>query len=261
VNPCRQDAERELKGFFLQGGRRITSLRGQLALLVAASILPLLAFSLLQIFYSYRSERESAGQHTLEVARGLAQAVDRELQSRIIALQVLALSPTLQMGDLEAFRVRATTFLDRYAPKASIGVSDESGRFLLVAGAAAAGAAKIRGNPEISAQVFRTGRPAISNLYVEASTARLGYSVDVPVLKNEEVIYTLFLNPSLDSFADIIAQQRPPEGSVVSIFDPAGVIAARIPNAERFLGQESLIASPTPRFFSTGRRHSRYDIP
>jgi PAS domain S-box-containing protein len=208
-------------------------------MLVAASILPLLAFSLLQIFYSYRSERESAGQHTLEVARGLAQAVDRELQSRIIALQVLALSPTLQTGDLEAFRVLATTFLGRYAPKASIGVSDESGRLLLVAGAAAAGAANVRGNPEISAQVFRTGRPAISNLYVDASTARPEYTVDVPVLKNEKVISTLFLNPHLDSFTEIIAQQRPPEGSVVSIFDPAGVIAARIPNAERFLGQKA----------------------
>ena len=67
-------------------------------------------------------------------------------------------------------------------------------------------------------------------------------SVDVPVVEDGRVLYDLALNYPLERFAEIISQQRPPANWTIGVFDRAGTTVARVPNAERFIGQR---ASPS----------------
>jgi two-component sensor histidine kinase len=67
-------------------------------------------------------------------------------------------------------------------------------------------------------------------------------TIHVPVIHDGQVVYSLSINPTLESFSEIIHQQRPEEGWVISVFDRAGVNVARTPNPDRFVGTK---ASPS----------------
>src|SRR3954454_18446105 len=99
---------------------RRLSLRARLALLVIAGVLPLVAFNLASAYLGYREERARASRQALDLARGLALAVDGELRARIAVLEVLALSRALAAGDLATFRTQAETVLARQSPGANI---------------------------------------------------------------------------------------------------------------------------------------------
>src|SRR5712691_10853264 len=87
--------------------RRHLSLRWRLVLLVVASVVPLLAFSLGNQYLAYREEVAYTGNQTLALARSMSLVVEDELQARIAALQALTVSGALQAGDLDGFREQA----------------------------------------------------------------------------------------------------------------------------------------------------------
>jgi hypothetical protein len=64
--------------------------------------------------------------------------------------------------------------------------------------------------------------------------------IDVPVkVEDGSIRYILTMNPSLDTFDRIIQRQHFPESWVISVFDRKAVIAARVPNAFKFVGHEA----------------------
>ncbi len=231
---------------------RAVSLKRSLLLCALGIVLPLVLFFGALGIAEVRSERERAIQRLQDVTRGMAQAVDLELQALVLALQALALSPALQAADIEAFRPQAETFLT-LIPGAGLGLTERSGKLVLQTGLGVPplkpGA--IVGSPELVERVFLTGQPIISDLYATPILRRLGFSVNVPVFRGGQVVYVLRLNPYTDGMARIIERQRPAAGWVVSVFDSKGVNVARVPNADRFVGQAaapsllpSLLAAP-----------------
>src|SRR5215469_2060140 len=83
------------------------SLRARLMLLVVASVVPLVAFTLVRGYLDYQDAVTGAGRKTLELARSLALGVEKQQQARIAVLEVLALSNALRRGDFDVFRARA----------------------------------------------------------------------------------------------------------------------------------------------------------
>jgi len=243
-----QEADPELK----VPVQRSVSLKSSLLLCAAGIVLPLLLFFGALGVFEVRSERERASQHLLDLTRGMAQAVDLELQARVLALQSLALSPALQAGDIEAFQPQAEAFLT-LMPGAVLGLADRSRNVLLQAGRSLPrlkpGATIV--NPELVERVFLTGQPVISDLYRTVLQGRLGFSVNVPVFRGGQVAYSLRLNPFTEGMARIIERQRTPAGWVISVFDSSGAHVTRVPNPDRFVGQPaasglrpSLLAAP-----------------
>ncbi len=218
------------------------SLRKRLALLVIASVLPVVGFAAVNAYLNHRQDRERASERTLEIARGMSLVVERELQSAIAGLQGLAVSRALRSGDLSTFRGQAEQFLKALPPNSFVIVADENGQQLLNTRLAEGQPLPLRGDPAVSRRVFETGRPVISNLFTGRIVQRPVISVDVPVLRDGRVVYELALNYPLERFAEIIAQQRPPANWTIGVFDRAGTTVARVPNAERFIGQR---ASPS----------------
>ena len=91
-------------------------------------------------------------------------------------------------------------------------------------------------------EVFRTGRPAYSSLFVGSVTDQRIISVSVPVVRNGTVVNELSFDPPLALFQNIIRQLRPSDDWTMSFFDRTGVNFARVPNPEQTIGQR---ASPT----------------
>ena len=96
--------------------RRGLSLRWCLGNLIAASVAPILSFSLGYQYLAYRQAVVAAGQETLPLARSMSLLVDEELQVRIAALQTLAISRSLTDGDFDGFRGLAETVVTQEFP-------------------------------------------------------------------------------------------------------------------------------------------------
>src|SRR5688572_7620442 len=71
----------------------VMTIRRQLVRLVAASVMPAALCTSLLIVYGYDRQRELVEARTLDVARALAQTVDRELARYPAAMLALATSP------------------------------------------------------------------------------------------------------------------------------------------------------------------------
>ena len=102
------------------------SLRRRLLVLVGGSMLPVLILAAAVVMQGYGRAEQAAQERVLQITRSTVAAVDRDLENRIAALQVLALSPALQTADFEAFRGEAERFLSRIPSGAGISVSERS---------------------------------------------------------------------------------------------------------------------------------------
>jgi two-component sensor histidine kinase len=174
-------------------------------------------------------------------------AVDREVQSIVAALQVLALSQPLREGDFAGFRRQAETYLSQQRPGSNLVLSDRTKQIINLRVPPGEPLPQLVENETVRT-VFETARPAVSNLRVGPVLRRMIVTVHVPVIHDGRVVYSLSINPTLETFDDIIREQRPPESWVVSVFDRAGVNVARTPNPERFVGHraaESLLPELT----------------
>jgi PAS domain S-box-containing protein len=222
-------------GRHAQGG---SSLRQRLVVLVTVAIVPTLLFAIVSVYLDYRLDRAQAERQTVEIARGLSVAVERELEARVAGLRVLALSDALRRGDLDGFRAQAEAFLSQQPPGASLGLADESGLLIVAVGTAAPqdGAPRRRLNMVSVRQVFAAGQASVSDFYRNVLSGRPSFSVDVPVFQDGRVVYDLALNPGLDVLADVIAEQRPQPGWIVTVFDASGTILARSQRSDRFVG-------------------------
>jgi two-component sensor histidine kinase len=64
-------------------------------------------------------------------------------------------------------------------------------------------------------------------------------TVEVPVLRDGEVLYDISFSPPISIFHTIIEKQRPGEDWTISIFDGNGVNFARIPNPHETIGKRA----------------------
>jgi len=97
----------------------------------------------------------------------------------------------------------------------------------------------MRHNREIVEKVFATKGPAYSNLFYGAVKQRPIMTVEVPVLRDGEVLYDISFSPPISIFHTIIEKQRPGEDWTISIFDGNGVNFARIPNPHETIGKRA----------------------
>jgi signal transduction histidine kinase/CheY-like chemotaxis protein len=233
------------------------SLRARLMLLVVASVVPLVAFTLVRGYLDYQDAVTGAGRKTLELARSLALSVEKQQLARIAVLQVLAQSDALRRGDLEAFRARAEGVVAELFPGSNIVLLRQDGTQVLNTLVPPGAPLPQRPNIEATKQVFATGRPAISNVYLGIAARRYVVSVEVPVKRADgTIVYSLSSVPESGAFDEAMRRSGLPDNWVFSIFDREGVNVARNLNPERFIGQkagagllERMLARPEDMFF------------
>jgi hypothetical protein len=83
--------------------RRSLGIQARLVVLVLVTVLPLVALSSFAILRTVDNERSRIERDVRERVGILCDAVDREIGSVQVTLQILASSPNLQSGDMAAF--------------------------------------------------------------------------------------------------------------------------------------------------------------
>ena len=218
------------------------SLPVRLALLVAGTTLPLIVFAAVLVFNDYEQDRKDASQRVLETVRSIRLVLDAEMQRMTGGLQVLSLTNALRDGDFEGFRRITRGFLDQYRDGGVVLVADRSGRQVFSSVTADAASLPPRNNRDIVDKIFTEKKPLYSNLFIGAVKNRLIVTVEVPVMREGEVIYVISFSPPIEIFQDIIEKQRPNQDWTISIFDSEGTNFARVPNPQETIGKR---ASPT----------------
>ena len=213
------------------------SLPVRLALLVAGTALPLILFAAGIVLRNYEEDRKAATQRVLETVRSVRLVLDAEVQRMTGGLQVLALTNSLRSGDFESFRRIALGFLDQYGKDGVILVADRDGRQLFSSVTTDTASLPTRNNREIVEKVFATRQPQYSDLFVGAVKKQLIVTVEVPVIRDGNVIYDVSFSPPIGMFQTMVEKQRPSNDWTISIFDRQGVNVARVPNPEATLGQ------------------------
>jgi two-component sensor histidine kinase len=221
---------------------RKLSLPVRLALLVAGTTLPLIIFASGIVFHNYEQGREDASLQVLQTVRSIRHLLDAEMQRMTGGLEVLALTSALREGDFGNFRRIALGFLEQYGKDGVVLVADREGRQLFSSVTPDTAGLPLRNNREIVEKVFATRRPQYSNLFVGVVKNRLIVTVEVPVLRDGEILYDISFSPPIEIFQTIIERQRPSRDWTISIFDGNGINFARVPNPQETVGKR---ASPS----------------
>jgi two-component sensor histidine kinase len=215
------------------------TLRGRMTLLVLAGVLPLLGFHLASIYEDFQAERQEVARQALDLARSLAQVVESELDTRVAALEVLAMSQALANDDLVTFRAEAEAVLALQQPGASIVLLGEDGQQLMHTGLPPGAPLLERREIENRERVLATGQPAVSDLYFGVVARRPVISIDVPVRRRDgRLDRVLGFNPRANAFSDLIARQLQNSGWIISVTDRAGVRIAWLPSHGRHIGDQ-----------------------
>ena len=214
----------------------------RLALLVAGTTLPLIIFAAGIIFQNYAQDRRDATQRVLETVRSIRLVLDSEMQRMTGGLQVLSLTNVLRERDFEGFRRIVTGFLEQYGKEGVVLVADRDGRQVFSSVTPDAASLPLRNNRDIVDKVFADKRPHYSNLFLGAVEKRMIVTVEVPVMRDGEVLYAISFSPPIEIFQAMIEQQVPGKDWTISIFDSEGVNFARVPNPQSTAGQR---ASPS----------------
>lgn len=214
----------------------------RLALLVAGTTLPLIIFAAGIIFQNYAQDRRDATQRVLETVRSIRLVLDSEMQRMTGGLQVLSLTNVLRERDFEGFRRIVTGFLEQYGKEGVVLVADRDGRQVFSSVTPDAASLPLRNNRDIVDKVFADKRPHYSNLFLGAVEKRMIVTVEVPVMRDGEVLYAISFSPPIEIFQAMIEQQVPGKDWTISIFDSEGVNFARVPNPQSTVGQR---ASPS----------------
>jgi diguanylate cyclase (GGDEF)-like protein/PAS domain S-box-containing protein len=205
--------------------------------LVLACLLPGIFGAVMLFAREYREGRAQQGKDTLQTARALVQAVDNQIL-RIQGIgQGLATAGSLSRGDFAAFHRSAREALQQSGLGADVILADASGRELVNTAQPFGAPLQRYDNPALLAEVFRTGQPAVSNLYTSRALRRPVVAVGVPVRLRGEVAYCIAIGILPEMFADTLSAQRLPAEWIASVLDGTGRFVARTKSGEQLLGK------------------------
>ncbi len=223
-------------------GARSTTIRAELTRVVLAAALPVWLASAVLLYEDQADDRALIERDARATARALMVAIDRDLASARTAAQVLATSPYLISGDLDAFYAQAKATLPTSGGNDLV-LSDASAQEVLNTLRPYGEQLPRHGDPKLVERVFTTGQPAVSDLYSNGvPLGRPLVSIDVPVFRGGAVVYDLSVGFFPNRLGDILHQEQLPANWIGSVFDSKGVYVARTRAADRFVGQKGMPA-------------------
>ena len=153
------------------------------------------------------------------------------------ALETLALSPLAGSATLDQFDKQAEAFLARQPPGSVMGLAGPDMIRLRPMVCRPSGSIRnSSASPSLPGSGFDTGRPIVTDMHVGRVTGLSGFSVDVPVFRDGQVVYNLYIRLLPAIMQDLIARQHLPPGAVLAVVDTAGVVVARVPDPDQFIG-------------------------
>jgi diguanylate cyclase (GGDEF)-like protein len=218
--------------------KRIPTIRSRLILLVLAYIIPASLMVVALISYNYHQDRARLVQESIATARAIMSAVDRELAGTQAAMYALATSPHLDSNDLAAFYEQAMDVL-RTQRAYNILLIDRSYQQRLNT-LRPFGTKLPNGADPWLQQVFQTGKPVITDVFLGPVAKKPVLGIATPVLRGDTVIHVLGASILPERLAELLTQQRLPAHWIGGIFDSTGHIVARTHQMERYVGKKGV---------------------
>jgi len=203
---------------------------------VAACLLPAILAAVGLLVSNYQQQRAERVDDTASSVRSLVSAIDRDFVIAESALSALATSPFLKNQDFRSFHAQAGELL-RLGFINNIVLIDASGQQLVNTIIPFGEALPNTNVMAMTERIFKTGMPEVSDLRVGAALKKPVVSVAVPVLSGQTVTYILTGVVLPAQLQKTMSASGLPTDRIVTIFDRAGVIAARSHAIERFLGK------------------------
>jgi signal transduction histidine kinase/ActR/RegA family two-component response regulator len=210
---------------------RLTTLRSRLVLLVAASVLPVLGLSLVLGYFVVAHEEERFHDAILDRNRTFVTAIDAEIRGHISTLALLATSPSLASGDMEAFHKEARRALETQPDWRNIFVLDPSGQHLLSALHDLDAELPKALETELEAIQFvaSTGQPHIGSISSGPKRTFFAIPVRTGVVVDGMVKYVLQFTLKPDALMRLLKAQDYAKDWTVGIVDSRATFVARIP--------------------------------
>ena len=117
-------------------------------------------------------------------------------------------------------------------------LTDRSGAQLLNTLVPFGGPLPSQGNTPQGTKVLETGRPVVSDLFIEPVARKEMIAIEVPVFRGNEIKYTLSAGFLTGRFNELLKQQGLQSTWITSIFDASGGFVVRTLNPADFVGQK-----------------------
>jgi len=214
--------------------RHTLSIQAQFLLYSLALMVPALIFSGLMIYRSAALERQSLDREMEGRLRSLVAGIDREFAGTLTTLKALSSSPSLADGDLKAFYGQGMAAHEFGGDHFFL--TNPSGKQLVNTRVAWGEPLPDRSGNDWS-EVIKTGRPHVSDLYLDELAKARVYSVSVPVKKGTKVAYVLSASISPERVFEILKHANLDRDWLSVVADRQGIIVARSQDFQSFVGQ------------------------
>ncbi len=196
-----------------------------LVAMVCAIALPMLAFVALLLAQLQVNERAALESRTEREAQTLATGINRTLQEMSTTLKLLATSPELSAGDLEAFHNRSQAALR--AGSLFVILVDAEGRQLLNTRVPYGTDLGRTSNLAALQSVLESGRIGVSDVFLGMTSGRWVFNVLLPLPKElSDKGAALILTKNADELATLMSKDGLPQGWSAAVLDSAGFVVA-----------------------------------
>jgi PAS domain S-box-containing protein len=206
--------------------------------LILVCLLPATLLVGVMLFVEYKIDRKELEQEALKSARSAVQEVDQQLAETELLAQTLATSGTLLRNDLAGFHKRVLRLMNDSNSDLSAALYDFNGQQLLNTVAPFGQPLSKRTNLEPIHSVFATGKMPPQKLMFRLSGGGPVVRTFTPVYAGNKVVYVLGVGGSIEKMSTALNQIKLPSGSVASIIDSSGIIAARTLDGKTFIGKK-----------------------
>ncbi|MGN6572833.1 MAG: sensor histidine kinase [Pseudolabrys sp.] len=207
--------------------RRAWSIPAYLVALALASTVPIAIVAGIFAYHFVSEASQQTRADFTERLRLLRNAVELRVENIVNDVEVLALSPALQSGDLAQFYRHAVAMRD-LRDAFGVVLSDRQGQQIVNTRLPFGTALPHRSALEAQDRVFASGKPQISDLIYTTTERQPIISIEVPVRIGGEIRYVLALGLS-PNYLSALMDAYVPADYVGSISDRKGILIARRP--------------------------------
>lgn len=193
------------------------------------------------LLHLVEEKEEQLEQRTLDITRLAATAVETELTRSLDVLQALALSPLLDVDDIEPFTALVQRILPLSPGWHSFQVIDASGQVVRRISANSVSPGGALADRDSFATMLATGRRQAGNVS-RPPGGDWGIPLRVAVVRDGKIRYVLTAKLSPAVILGVLNTRALPKGAVMTVLDSRGNRVARTQAHEQSLGEP---ASPT----------------
>ena len=166
-------------------------LRTRLFLLVAGTVVPLVALAAVLGTLLVDHQREIYRLSAIDRNRAFMSAVDAEIRGHVTQLKSLAAARSIDSQSMRKFHDHAVRVLNSQPTWQNVILSTPDGKQVVNALVDHKAPLPESTDPESVRRVAATGQPAVGNVRMRPLTGRYGVAVRVPVVRDGEVVFVL----------------------------------------------------------------------